>query len=340
MPDYQRAALVSLARTVANTLEHKHHLPLSWTRTATERHWDAEFIALPSKRSFIYDATVSESLSHPAALAAHLRNKFPEGFLVRGVDWQLAEEITAAGGEALCLGAAADLNLQQQNSLASRPTEGLVFHECAPLESHGFIAALRRRSPHHRKAALRFLFQTSPSSASRVFVARELRSGSPQALISLSPASGSAYSLELMLRATQATSGTMEHLIIRTAELLASEGSASLSLGEVPFVGDGASTPSSVRLRGMQKLALLASRRLARSYDARALYSFKNKFSPRWRPVYWCGWPRLSVLDFLAVALHSNTLDLCCERSALRSFPAALRRFPAFQDFRNTSASR
>ena len=53
-----------------------------------------------------------------------------------------------------------------------------------------------------------------------------------------------------------------------------------------------------------------AGRRLKFAYNYEGLFHFKDKFSPRWEPVYICANPGINYLSLLRLFVKSNFLSL------------------------------
>ncbi|MGC1207323.1 MAG: phosphatidylglycerol lysyltransferase domain-containing protein [Ornithinimicrobium sp.] len=102
--------------------------------------------------------------------------------------------------------------------------------------------------------------------------------------------------LDLMRRAQECPPGVMEMLIVESLADFARRGRVSASLGGVPLanVADG---PSGVA----QHLLAWTYANGGTLYDARGLFRFKDKFDPRWEPMWLC-YPRNGDLPRIALA--------------------------------------
>ena len=105
---------------------------------------------------------------------------------------------------------------------------------------------------------------------------------------------------ELLLRHKEAPVGIMEALITAIAQRLTLEGVSHLSLGNVTPLPAAESDAIFATYRHPKELWLRSqlSFRLGRAlnfvFNAEGLWRFKNKFTPRWEPLYLCASPQLS----------------------------------------------
>jgi lysylphosphatidylglycerol synthetase-like protein (DUF2156 family) len=102
--------------------------------------------------------------------------------------------------------------------------------------------------------------------------------------------------LDLMRRGPDAPPGTMEALIWRGAEHLASEGFTEAGLGGVPLASTTAREGSIERTFGF------LYENAGSVYDARGLFAFKMKFAPRVEPLYLL-YPSAADLPRIGVAV-------------------------------------
>ena len=124
----------------------------------------------------------------------------------------------------------------------------------------------------------------------RYFVARSQER--IEGFVTVLPGGEGVWGLDVMCRRPDAAAGTMELLIVSVVETLRAEGASHLSLGPCPMAGvaSGGKRPL---LRGVFRF-LFTSRLGNTLFGFANLYRFKNKFRPRWEPVYFAAWPRLS----------------------------------------------
>lgn len=126
----------------------------------------------------------------------------------------------------------------------------------------------------------------------RYLVAR--RDGRVEAFVTLLPGRPGDWGVDVMARRPDAAAGTMERILVHAVATLRAEGAGRLSLGACPMAG--------VPLRGEGRLLrwvfhlLYRSRLGNRIFAFRNLFRFKEKFRPRWMPVYFAARPRLGLL--------------------------------------------
>ena len=92
---------------------------------------------------------------------------------------------------------------------------------------------------------------------------------------------GGGWALDLMRRAPDASPGVMELLLVRAIEHLRSYGVRRVSLGLVALSDTRQETSPT-----QQRLTNFASNRLGLMASSRSLFSFKQKFHPRWESRY------------------------------------------------------
>jgi len=111
--------------------------------------------------------------------------------------------------------------------------------------------------------------------------------------ITLLPGAPGQWGLDVMARSPASPAGTMDLLLHDAAVLLRDEGAKTLSLGACPMAGvtaHGRGRP----LRALFRF-LYRSRLGNQLFGFRNLFEFKQKFRPRWEPVYFAASPRLGV---------------------------------------------
>ena len=113
------------------------------------------------------------------------------------------------------------------------------------------------------------------------------------AYITLLPGGPGQWGLDIMAQTPDAPSGTMDLLLASATELLGGEGAKTLSLGACPMAG----VPLTGKGWLMRRIfyVLYYSSVGNRLFGFRRLHHFKNKFRPRWVPVYLAASPRLGV---------------------------------------------
>lgn len=126
----------------------------------------------------------------------------------------------------------------------------------------------------------------------RYFVARS--AGRVEAFVTVLPGAAGTWGLDVLARMPDALPGTMEHLLVHVVDTLRDEGAQHLSLGACPMAGVPVSREHPILTRTFRFLYDTA---LGNSlFGFRSLWTFKQKFRPRWEPVYFAARPRLGVL--------------------------------------------
>ncbi len=127
----------------------------------------------------------------------------------------------------------------------------------------------------------------------RYFAART--EGRVEAFLTLLPGADGQWGIDVMCRRPDGAKGTMEHLILHATSCLQAEGAATLSLGPCPM----ADVVSPGFLGGVFR-ALYGSRLGNQLFGFQNLHVFKQKFRPRWEPVYFAAAPRLGIFELYA----------------------------------------
>lgn len=269
-----------------------------------------DYVRLPlSGLTWIHSAEIPARRSFEDVYA-ELAERFGTDLIIRGCRSEIAGFLQGKGFGALRTGAEAVIDLygfrEPPASLRALVRRGLrhgVVEEIPFSEMHERrVLEFKSLSAHGAKPELRYLFNTSFHPRSRCFVLR-----TPEDLwlgaVTVSMPSGSRAHTEMILRRKNVPTGIMEALFAGIIKKMKGEGLKQFSLGEVPFVsppGTDTLTPGS---RITERLLYSAGRVLRYAYDFEGLYGFKNKFSPRWEPVYVCApgisWRALADL-FLA----------------------------------------
>jgi len=109
------------------------------------------------------------------------------------------------------------------------------------------------------------------------------------------------WTIDLMRRreGPGAFHGTMEFLIAQAAQTFRAEGADFLSLSAAPLARI---TAAGAETRGLQRALDLLAERLEPFYGFRALLAFKQKFRPRWEPVYLL-FPGVTSLPRISLAI-------------------------------------
>ena len=286
-------------------------LPLSWIRRPLD-HPRFQLRQLPaSRRWWLALGDIPQHKTFTDCLP-FIREITADRFVIRGCHAPIAEQIRAMGGEALTVGAEALLDLQSGGipkqslrELIRRGNRWGTVHENSPTEAG--IAEwqrFRRMTVHNHEPQLQFLFRDRFREPLRCFVF-EGRQRKWLGGLTVSPQSGHFCHTELILRAHDAPIGVMEALISTVRATLAREGFDYWSLGEVPFYG----VPFPPDMKSAMMMA--GGRRLRYAYNAHGLFHFKNKFSPRWEPLYLCGYPQVPWRALIDLFFETRLASLC-----------------------------
>jgi lysylphosphatidylglycerol synthetase-like protein (DUF2156 family) len=128
----------------------------------------------------------------------------------------------------------------------------------------------------------------------RFLVARS--EGRIEAFLTLLPGAAGQWGVDVMCRRPDAVAGSMEALLVHAIETLRDEGAATLSLGPCPMAG----VDQGEKLLEHVFRGLYGSSTGNRLFGFRSLHRFKDKFRPRWEPVFFAAAPRLGVFSLYA----------------------------------------
>ena len=130
----------------------------------------------------------------------------------------------------------------------------------------------------------------------RFLVARVPDRPDPVAFVTLTPGwDGKVWGVDVMARLPDAPAGAMDVLILGAITRLRDEGARRLSLGACPMADK---TPPDADDRGMmQRLFrwIYRSRLTNRLFPFQSLVHYKDKYAPRWEPVYLAAWPKVGI---------------------------------------------
>lgn len=171
---------------------------------------------------------------------------------------------------------------------------GVVVCEIRPEDHAEALAALHARWLDAKRPSWRMKLLVGSPSLERPFDRRYLAAHVGDRLegfVTLLPGADGVWGLDVMCRRPDAVPGTMESLIHGAAVRLRAEGASQLSLGACPMAGVPLDGPKPV-LRRIFRL-LHDSAIGNRIFGFRRLHRFKDKFRPRWEPVYFAAAPRL-----------------------------------------------
>lgn len=159
------------------------------------------------------------------------------------------------------------------------------------------LAALHDAWLHSKRPAWRMKLLVGSPNLDRPFDRRYFvaRSGERvEAFMTVLPAGEGRWGVDVMCRRPDAVAGVMELLLVTVVAALREESALALSLGPCPMAG--------VPREGDRPLLRFAFSWLYRSslgnrlFGFRRLHAFKEKFRPRWEPVYFAASPSLGWL--------------------------------------------
>ncbi len=299
-------------------------LPLSWARTDTaEPAFDV--VDLPfTAVGWIPTAEIPLHLSFDEVYQAYL-SPMPNGFVLSSCGLPLRDFLIQQGCQVAAMGAEAVLDLpwRARRSVRALDRRG---------RRHGGVREIAFSQRHQNKLAqliadagarqgvqLRHIERPGFDESTRCFVF-ETAAGKWLGAITLSAAAPNSVHTELLLRHREAPVGVMEAMICAVAQQLAREGVQRLSLGNVVPLP----APESHRILATHRhpeelwtrsqLSFRLGRGLKFAHNAEGLWRFKNKFAPRWEPLYLCASPRLSWATIAGLILATGYLDLVWSR--------------------------
>ena len=275
-------------------------LPLSWCRKEIE-YPNFNTVHLPiSGFSWISTAEIPLQYSNQEFFNDLIKD-FP-GFVIRGLSSASAGYLKDRGADVIRTGAEAVVDLNNPGGLkrsvlelARRGGRCGSVHEVPHSEFYvNKVSRFVLDSPHAPEPKLSHLYRTGFDPSTRCFVLATEKDRWMGAL-TLSFQDESYAHTETMLRRKTAPVGVMESLFVSVMRTLKDEGYTHLSLGEVPFISGGASDALPELSGSYAKELIFRSKRLLRhSFNYKGLYDFKNKFGPKWAPVYLAAKPRIS----------------------------------------------
>jgi len=329
-----------------NNLDPKtlYQLPLSWARTKTAVP-ALNKIKLPySSTGWIPTAEIPLGATFDEVYREHLAT-LPNGFVLQSCGLHLRDYLLQQGCQAAPMGAEAILDLPWRGKRSVRDLarrgrrHGFVREiELGPQQQHK-LARLIKSSSARQGVQLRHTERTAFDASTRCFVFETVEKAWVGA-ITLSRNAPHTFHTELLLRHREAPVGIMEALITAIAEQLTLENVRHLSLGAVTPIPeaaiDGILAPSRHldELWRRSQLAFRLARGFNFAFNAEGLWRFKNKFSPRWEPLYLCASPRLNWTTMAGLLQATGYVDLVKERlldSLPLSWPGAPPRRPSIE---------
>lgn len=298
------------------------HLPLSWARADVSSP-RFNVVRLPlSRLEWIPTAEIPVDCDFEQLYRRWLKPR-ANGFVLQFCNPWLANYLVEAGGQAVQVGLEAVLNLQEPapfkasvNTSARRGQNwGHVIEAAHNPRHRAKFGQLLATATHRRRPQLTLAFRTGFEANVRCFA---LVSPADDWLgaVTLSTLNPKYIHTELLLRRQDAPHGVMETLLTEIHRTLRAEQVQRWSLGAVPFARPSdlkEEVPLTSRVATHQtKTALLTrtGRYFNFAYNYKGLLYFKNKFSPQWRPLYLCGYPRLPWRALVDLALKMRYAHL------------------------------
>jgi len=283
------------------------NLPLSWNWIQHKADSISHF-KLSNKRSWIYSASLH--IENNETFIDNLNKLTNKDLLIRGLNESQKELMRRKGFESLHSGLEAEIDLKnysnRKKSLKELIKRGLkkgkvVEYQVNEDTTTKFFELLNN-SRHSSGPKLRHLFQTKLNENIRVFVLEdELKKFLGGVTISRN--SKTKYHTELLIKRKGAPVGVMEALIDGVSKKLIDEGVEIFSLGEVPLI---VNQPLLLK----EKFIHLLGRILSINYNYKGLFNFKNKFNPRWKPLYICAYPKIYYSDLVKISIETNLFRL------------------------------
>ncbi|MEZ4754711.1 MAG: phosphatidylglycerol lysyltransferase domain-containing protein [Bdellovibrionota bacterium] len=281
-------------------------LPLSWRSSRVYRQKKIYI----GKKAYLPWIDLPESLSKYEILKDYLVSKNPDGFVLRGCFEKMNKAFMQYGGKGIALGESAELSLPLKitSSLRSlikrgeRKTQVIIVKT----EQDYLFFLNQVKTLRHLKNKLQYLFRNNFNENDFFFACISKDNKQCLALLNVSRTNFNRCHMEVLIRDPRAPVGVMEFLIYTGISQLSSEqGLNTFSLGEAPMILSKENSYNSV-----ERFLTYSLRTLAPRYNFTGLRSFKQKFSPEWKAVYWYGWPNLDLKDLFRISLVTNAYKL------------------------------
>lgn len=324
-------------------------LPLSWARTNTTQPI-LDQVNLPfTAASWIPSAAIPHGLSFDKLYRQHL-SLLPHGFVLQSVNLALRNYLHEQGVQSAPMGAEAILDLpwRGKKSIRELARRGRRHGAVREIELNRgnqlTLGLLVQESSTRQVAQLRHTERANFDESTRCFVF-ETTEKKWLGAITISKINAVYYHTEILLRRSDAPTGIMEALVIAIAQTLTVEGAQHLSLGTVlPTPAEEMKKIFAPHRRPndqwiMSRIALGIGRNLKFAFNADGLWRFKNKFSPRWEPLYIVSSSNLSFATVIGLIKEIGYLDLIWKRMSesmpiIQSFQEILQAILAFRRYR------
>jgi len=309
-------------------------LPRSWARTKSVKPVFNQ-VKLPfSALAWIPNAEIPHHYSFDQIYHQYL-SSLEDGFVLQSCGLPLRDYLIKRGCQVAAMGAEAVLDLpwrgkRSLRALARRGRRNGIAREVACNETHQQKLTQLIRNAHARQGPLlKYTERAEFDAAARCFVF-ETAENQWVGAITLSMDAPNSYHTELLLRHPDAPVGIMEALITSIAEQLAAEGVSHLSLGSVTPLPVAESARIFVphrhthELWTRSQLTFRLGRMLNFAFNAEGLWQFKNKFSPRWQPLYLCASPRITWSTIIGLVSATGYFNVVGSQ-LLRSWSTSMR---------------
>jgi hypothetical protein len=317
-------------------------LPLSWARTnATVPAFN--LVRLPySSPGWIPTAEIPHHYSFDQVYREYL-SSLPNGFVLQSCSRHLRDYLIQQGCQAAPMGAEAVLDLPWRGKRSVRELarrgrrHGFVQEIKFSTQHHQKLAQLIRNTPSRQGVELKHTERSEFDESTRCFVFETTEQNWLGAITISTPAPDYVHT-ELILRHREAPVGIMEAIITAITTQLAQEGVQHFSLGTVTPLPAAESDeifaahrhPDELWTRS--QLSFMLGRALKFALNAEGLWRFKDKFSPRWEPLYLCASPELSWATIAGLLQATGYFDLVLDRLLALSpisIPAIRSLFPS-----------
>ncbi|MEM7346458.1 MAG: phosphatidylglycerol lysyltransferase domain-containing protein, partial [Chloroflexota bacterium] len=260
--------------------------------------------------------------------------QLPQGFVLQSCNVALRDYLIEQGCQAAPMGAEAILDLPWRGKRSVRELarrgrrHGTIREVKFSRGNQNKLAQLMRQSPSRQGTQLKHTERSAFDETTRCFVF-ETAEQKWVGAITLSTVATNYAHTELLLRHKDAPVGIMEALVTAITQQLEKEGVEHLSLGNVtplPIEENEkifAAHRHPKELWERSQMMFRLGRAFNFAYNADGLWKFKNKFSPRWEPLYLCASPRLSWITVAGLMQAMGYNDLVWEQ-LLQAWPISI----------------
>jgi hypothetical protein len=286
-------------------------LPLSWARTNTTQPI-LDQVKLPfTAANWIPTAAIPHDLSFDKLYRQYL-SPLPHGFVLQSVNLALRNYLHEQGAQSAPMGTEAILDLpwrgkRSVRELARRGRRHGAVREVELNRGNQLsLVLLIQESAARQDVQLRHIERANFDESTRCFVL-ETPEKKWLGAITISKINAVYYHTEMLLRRADAPTGVMEALVTAIVQTLTTEGTQHLSLGTVsPIPAEEMKKIFIPHRRSsdpwlLSQIAFRVGRNLKFVFNADGLWRFKNKFSPRWEPLYLVSSSKLSLATVIGL---------------------------------------